>query len=449
MSIKLKMTLWYTALMLIIIAAVIGFMLYMSGSVARSEAKNRLESTVSENIGKVRYEREILTLDPDFDYYKGGVYLIIYGDDKELISGYLPPDITESPSFSDRHFQTVKAEDDSYFVYDVKLSTKKHGDIWIRGVISAENTGGVVGSVVKLAVITLPFLMILAVSGGWYISVKAFRPVKALTKAADDISGGSDLSKRISLNKGKDEIHRLAATLDGMFDRLEKSFISEKQFTSDASHELRTPTSVILAECDLAMSEAETVEDYREALAVINRQAEKMSRLISQMLSYTRLEQGTAKIEFESADLSELASVVCEEQSLVSVKGISLTSEIEPDITAEIDVSMITSLIQNLISNAYKYGKENGHIFVSLKKSDGCAVFSVKDDGIGISKDEIDLIWKRFYRSDKSRNGDDGSMGLGLAISKQISDLHGASLTAVSDLGKGSEFIFKLPLKKN
>ena len=227
-------------------------------------------------------------------------------------------------------------------------------------------------------------------------------------------------------------------------DRLERSFETERQFTSDASHELRTPVAVILAECDSLDHGQPTEEDYRQSVDVIRRQGQQMSRLIGQLLHITRLEQGTQKLQLETADLSQLVEVLCEEQAHLAPEGITLAVHTQPDLLVNGDVTRLSRLLTNLISNAYRYGKPNGHVWVDLRREGQWAVLSVRDDGSGIAPEDRERIFQRFYQVDAAR-GKDGS-GLGLFMVQQAARLHGGSVTVDSRIGEGSTFIVRLPL---
>lgn len=224
-------------------------------------------------------------------------------------------------------------------------------------------------------------------------------------------------------------------------DRLERSFEAERQFTSDASHELRTPVAVILAGLDHGQP---TEEDYRQSVDVIRRQGQQMSRLIGQLLHITRLEQGTQKLQLETADLSQLVEVLCEEQAHLAPGCTTLAVHTQPDLLVNGDVTRLSRLLTNLISNAYRYGKPNGHVWVDLRREDRWAVLSVRDDGIGIAPEDRERIFQRFYQVDAAR-GKDGS-GLGLFMVQQAARLHGGSVTVDSRIGEGSTFIVRLPL---
>ena len=224
-------------------------------------------------------------------------------------------------------------------------------------------------------------------------------------------------------------------------DRLERSFEAERQFTSDASHELRTPVEVILAGLDHGQP---TEEDYRQSVDVIRRQGQQMSRLIGQLLHITRLEQGTQKLQLETADLSQLVEVLCEEQAHLAPEGTTLAVHTQPDLLVNGDVTRLSRLLTNLISNAYRYGKPNGHVWVDLRREGQWAVLSVRDDGSGIAPEDRERIFQRFYQVDAAR-GKDGS-GLGLSMVQQAARLHGGSVTVDSRIGEGSTFIVRLPL---
>ena len=148
----------------------------------------------------------------------------------------------------------------------------------------------------------------------------------------------------------------------------------------------------------------------------------------------------------EETDLSELLEIVCDEQKELCQTGTAFSLNIEPNVVAMADSGLIARLFINLISNACQYGAENGTVAVSLKKDGANAVFSVTDDGMGIAEEDIPKIWERFYQVNKSRTNENGSMGLGLSMVKQIARLHRGRVWVTSTLGQGSTFTFTMPL---
>ena len=318
-------------------------------------------------------------------------------------------------------------------------------DIWIVGLLPEDSMANVTTSVVRLTCAGLAVIVFLAALGSCVIIGRSLRPLRRITESAREITDGSDLSRRIQLSPGRDEVHELADTFNDMMGRLERSFDAERQFTSDASHELRTPVTVILAECEMAEKMPEDTEAVQESVTEIHKQARKMSELIGKLLAYTRLEQGTRRIDREELDLSGLVEDVCEEQRTVAARNIRIECEASHDVLVNGDVALLISLVQNLVTNAVKYGKDGGHVWVKVYSEGSKACVSVRDDGIGIGEEDLVCIWNRFYQADRSRSDESRGIGLGLSLAQQIARLHGGRITASSRPGEGSEFIFSMP----
>ena len=449
MSIKLRVTLWYTLLLVIIMALVIGFMLIVSQSVVEGNAGSRLKTIVHDNIEEVEYDDGKLDVDDDdLIYFKDGVYSVLYDESFVQVGGNLPSAFTGEPAFAEGVVQTLTAGGQRWMIYDRQVTFKKHAPVWVRGILSLDAVSGVIGTMLTIAFIAFPLLILLAALGGYGITKRAFMPVRAINRTVESIQEGKDLSRRIALGKGNDEIHELANTYNRMLKRLEDSFEAEKQFASDVSHELRTPISVILAQCEYAVGANAMDEDGRDTLAVIQRQANRMSRLISYLLTMTRLQQGTEKAEFEDVDLSGLIQTLFDEQAVLKAGAIVLQSEIEPNIQARVDIVLMTRLFHNLVQNAFQYSRPNGTVRIALAKQNGFIVLSVSDDGIGISEEEQSKIWQRFYQVNPSRTAkESGSMGLGLAMVQQIASLHCGEVQVQSVYGDGATFTFQFPSK--
>lgn len=443
MSIKSRITLFFALIMLVIEALVLTFIMVINGNVVTNNPERRLVQVMEANLNRVTFTDQEFKLDK-VKYYTKGVYSALYDEEQNLIRGALPAEFTAENALQDHSLRRVQCGEQEFYVYDMHLDMFV-GGVWLRGVIDAEPTGGsFMTAIIAVAWSVLPVLLILSILGGYLIAGQALKPIKAVTEAANAISDGQDLKARIGATGGKDEVSQLAASFDNMFDRLEASFEAEQQFTSDASHELRTPTTVILAECSYAQKNAKTPEDYQASLDVIQRQAEKMSTLVKSLLEITRLDQGTQKVNLEYADLSDLVHVVCEEQAIVARKGIRLQTDIQPELYAEIDVFLISRMLQNLIDNAFKFGKENGYVRVTLHRAGAGARLTVEDNGIGISEEDRSRIFQRFYQAEGSRRSQ-GGLGLGLSMVRQIVLLHGGAITVDSTEGKGTTFTVILP----
>ncbi|MGE4354356.1 MAG: sensor histidine kinase [Oscillospiraceae bacterium] len=447
LSIRLRVTLWFTLLMTLLVAVVLAFLLSASGRMLRATSEKDLIFSV-ENIEEASLE----TNRPEEHvgenaFVRKGVYLSVYDTGGNFLYGVIPTGFDNSVSFSSGQMQTADNNGVSWTVYDIETTLPEYGEVWVRGVKPAGDSQDAIASMLHLARIALPFFVVVAALGGYFLTSRAFRPVKQITALAENIGDGKDLSKRIRLGEGKDEIYTLANTFDSMFDRLENSFDREKQFTSDASHELRTPTSVIISQCEYALENAQTLEEAKSSLDVILKHAQKMSSLISQLLVLARADKGQQKLNIEPVNLSELCALVAEEmQDMADEKTIIIHTALEPDLKINGDETMLMRMLINLVSNAITYGRTGGMVEITLQHEDGGLVGHVRDDGSGIAPADIDKIWERFYQADPSRASNSEGVGLGLSMVKWIAEAHGGRVSVRSELNKGSDFSFVLPV---
>lgn len=443
LSVKLKVTLWYTLAMVLVSSVVLIAMSSLSRDMMNRDIASRLIRTVNDN------SRFILTPDGQLRdrarYYEQGVHMALFDSDGNLVGGQIPFGMTGDFYFSDNKLRSMTYDGNEYFMYDKQIRLRNQGSMWLKGIISISDESYAVYSVTKNNFIMTIILILLAAGGGYFIISRAFVPVNKISRTAKEISESRDLSQRIKIGNGKDEICQLANTFDEMLDKIEQTFEREKQFTSDASHELRTPVAVILSECEYMLDCANNTEEFKESAESVKRQANKMSKLISELLMISRMDRNTLQLSFESVDISELLSFVCDEQEEIRDESVTLVRNIPQGITAAADRFLLARLFINLISNAYQYSSENGTVWVSLAEDGENVVFKVRDNGIGISEENIPKIWERFYQADPSRTSNDrGSMGLGLSMVKWIAECHGGEVSVESTLGEGSEFTFTM-----
>lgn len=374
--------------------------------------------------------------------YGKGTHYAVYDENGELLIGRIPFDF-EDLQFEEGRVRTVVSDSEKYLVYDKKTLINDDQTVWVKGVTNLSASLNAVNVTKTSDFLLIAFLIVIAAAGGYLIVKRALLPVQKMSVTAQEISESSNLSQRIALKGGKDEIYQLAHVLDAMLDRIESSFESEKQFTADASHELRTPVSVILSECEYALECAKTTEEFSESAEVIKRQAEKMSKLISELLMISRMDKSMLTLNFEKINLSRLLGAICEEQA--EIHDIPLKAEIAEDVFAMADEMLLARLFANLISNAFEYGADGEYVKVLLRQSNNTVNFSVEDKGIGIPSGETDKIWERFYQVNQSRNNENGNMGLGLSMVREIAHIHNGDVGVKSEPGKGSVFFFSMP----
>lgn len=439
LNIKTKLTLWYTFFMVVLVGGILGILVEFTDMTLLTNQKSQLVEVVEDVI-------EDIEEGDDFDNFDDGVYILLYNENGEYLSGSLPFNFPIEYPFKLGQVQEIKEKDRGFYIYDKKIVTEGGEKIWIRGVFSDIQINQLTQTIVTGAFLILPILVILSTVIGYFITKKAFLPVKKIQETAQNITESNELSLRIGLPKGRDEITKLANTIDEMLERLDKSFQKEKQFTSDASHELRTPVTVILAESEYILKHGEDMEEARESMEIINRQAEKISGLINQLLFFSRADRGDLKLKLEIVNIVKTIEELKNDNSIeAEKKNIAITYENNlKNYEYIVDKIMFIRAIQNIIQNAINYGKENGKIEIeSFEKSEYFAI-KVKDDGIGIAEENLQKIWDRFYQVDESRTTK--SMGLGLSMVKLIVEKHEGYVEVESELGKGT--VFTLYFKK-
>lgn len=445
LSIKLKLTLWFTGFMLVLSGTVLVFIWLISSISSTKDLRSSLMALVEQNMDEVTLADGRIEIEDDFIYYHNSLYCLIFTGEGEKMGGIIPYDGLDNEPFENAVMRKVVSSGQAYLIYDRQMS-RREGDIWLRGIV-LENAGALnLSSVIFAAFIALPLLIILAAVGGYLLAGSSLRPIQKMRATAEEIGASGDLSKRIELSASGDELSQLANTFNGMFDRLEKNFEAERHFTSDASHELRTPVTTILAQCEYAFENAKGEQELYETIGSIQRQGYRISRLIESLLAFTRMEQAAGTDMLEITDVSLLTETVCNDLRDKTAKNITLTADIEPGLKISANAPLFIRMLENLIQNACRYGRENGKINVSLRQTDERLTLCVADDGIGIALEEQQKIWNRFYRVDKSRSWNKSvGMGLGLSMVKQIVQLHGGRICLESELGKGSTFTVLLP----
>jgi heavy metal sensor kinase len=290
-------------------------------------------------------------------------------------------------------------------------------------------------------------LLLFASGVGFWLSRKALAPVDAITRTARNINAGNLNSRLEKLNTG-DELQRLSDTLNEMLARIESAFQRVSQFTADASHELRTPISLMRTEAEIALRKSRDEGEYQEALRHILFEAERTSTLIEKLLSLARADAGRELLDIRPMNLRETVQRVASDWSqVVTNHRLNFTQDItDTDLFIAGERTAVIRLANILLDNAVKYTPPGGSVEIKLHAQNGNAVFSVGDTGIGISDEDQPKIFERFYRADKARSREFGGAGLGLAIAHWIVEQHSGSIDVKSSLGKGSQFDICFPL---
>ena len=433
--------------MTLLTCAALAILFSLSNKEILASTQNTLKKQLHESLKDIEWEDGSFDLDSDFYNLDGGVYLSLYTENGDFLFGRIPYGFSLHPDFSDGQIQTLPDAEKQWYIYDLSYRLDGYGLVFVRGISSVTDAESSFRITLRFAVIVLPLLVVLTAVIGYLFTRRTLRPVRRITETVRQIQGDQDLSRRVELGKGKDEIYQLADTFDQLLTKIESAFQREQQFTSDVSHELRTPVTVILAQCDAILSDASLPAEQRVSIGLIQKKAQNMAQMISQLLLLSRADQGRQQLQPELLNLSELTEMVCEEQAMLSeAKKIAITTQIEPDLFVKVDETFYIRMLVNLISNAIYYGKAGGHVLVSCYEQSGFFVGQVEDDGIGIAAEDLPHIWERFYRVDSSRSAS-GHSGLGLSMVKWIVEAHGGTISVKSSPGEGSIFTFLLPMK--
>ncbi len=294
-----------------------------------------------------------------------------------------------------------------------------------------------------------PFAIFWLCLGCWLLAERTIAPIIEVTEAAQGITA-DNLTRRLPFGNHQDELSQMVACLNQMLDRLEKSFRRIRQFSGDASHELRTPLTILRGETEVTLRWAKTTDEFRDMLRSNMEEIDRMERIIESLLTLAKSEVGELTLEMKQLSLSDMVQeLYLQSQLLCETKQIevSMGLKVEEEVRIRGDELRLRQMFLNLISNAIKYTPEGGELKIVLAQEDDFAVVDIVDTGIGMHAEHLSHIFDRFYRVDKARNRMDGGTGLGLAIVKWIAEAHGGSISVTSEVGKGSSFSVRLPLK--
>lgn len=288
---------------------------------------------------------------------------------------------------------------------------------------------------------------LLGLLGGWWLAGRAIRPITAISRTASHIAEGN-LTERIDTSGNDSELDQLARVLNQTFERLHDSFERQKQFTADASHELRTPVTILLAETQRILKRDRTPAEYQEALRTCHDTADRMRHLIEALLLLTRQQAIADASAREGCDLSDILRDTCGNLApLAAGRGIRLELRLQPA-PCRADPAALSILAANLVDNAIQHhrtGATDACINITAGYDEGQVFFSVNDNGPGIPPEDEPHIFERFYRVDKARTGNSSHTGLGLSIARTIARNHCGDITVASRPGEGSTFTVTLP----
>jgi heavy metal sensor kinase len=458
LSIGVRLTLWYLAIFAlaqVIFGAGMWFILRHN---LYDIVDDGLESQVDDLKSFLGAQKKDATLakiseevEETYAIEHSGNYLQIYAENGELIyqSSFLqshqlalaPPENIDRPIFRRRWF-----EHRPFRFMLLKLNVNGHTYAVEMGA-PADDAVETLSLFRSYLLMFAPLLLLVAAGGGYWLSRRALSPVDALVRTARDI-GGTNLNSRLQKLETGDELQRLSDTLNEMLGRIETAFLRITEFTADASHELRTPVSLIRTEAELALRRSRGEAEYKEALRHILLESERTTALIEQLLSVARADSGRETLHMQPVDLRQtLRSVVDGWQQVATLRSLQFSASIATNDSVVMgDEAALRRVADILLDNAFKYTPSPGSVKLTLEQKGESAIIAVQDSGLGIAEEDQPKIFERFYRVDKARSREQGGAGLGLAIAQWIVSQHHGSIVVESRPGQGATFRVELPM---
>jgi heavy metal sensor kinase len=306
---------------------------------------------------------------------------------------------------------------------------------------------GVASAFRWVLLLSLPVILLVATVCGWWLGRRTLTPVARIADDARAISERS-LATRLAVPDSQDELQRLSETLNAMLDRIERSFTRNRQFTADASHELRAPMTLIHTAAQFALRKERSRDDLVDSLQKILAESTRMAALIDDLLTLARGDAGHDGPERAVVDTAPLLrDVVHQAASMAASRDVRVDVRLQArTLPVRAHEAHLRRVLVILVDNAVKYTPAGGLVTVSGMAGGATVVLSVSDTGIGIAPDDLPHVFERFWRADKVRSRQAGGTGLGLAIAKQIAEQHGAELSVESDAGHGATFTLRLPM---
>jgi two-component system OmpR family sensor kinase len=291
----------------------------------------------------------------------------------------------------------------------------------------------------------LPLGLLLAGGGGWLLARRAMKPVDRMSQAARRISG-EHLAERLQETGTGDELDRLAKTLNEMLGRLDEAFRQIRQFSADASHELQTPLTILKGEMEVALRSQRSPEEYQRVLKSGLEEIDRISHLVEGLLLLARADAGVLRMDTRPVALKVLLEEVYAQMKVVADDhSVSLQLNSMEPVSIQGDREHLRRLLLNLVDNAIKYTPAGGSVALSIQGDGEWACLKISDTGTGLSKEEQERIFSRFYRATESRSQSNGGAGLGLCIAQSIAEAHGGRIQVDSKPGQGSTFTVFLP----
>jgi heavy metal sensor kinase len=455
--IRVRLTLWYVLLMFLVLV-IVGSALYftLQASLLR-EVDASLRNTSSQVIANMDTEDNTLSVQNSEESTNILTELAVQGyairllDSQGIMTQEAGPSeaVFRNVGFYERGFRTLDVSGEAWRVFSLEVRVPGSDTAIIMQVAqSLAKVTSTLSKVLFMELISIPLVLLLALAIGIFMSARALRPIEKITQLAESTEA-VDLSRRLALDLPDDEIGRLANTLNSMLDRLEEAFSGQKRFVSEAAHELRTPLTIMKGTTEVALGRERSQEEYKEVLEELKIEIDHLSFLAEDLLALSQADSERSVLTMQEIDLFEvMQSAIDMIVPLAREKKIALDLEASGPVLMRGDANKLTRMFLNMLDNAVKYSPRQSRVTVSLRANEKEIAAEISDKGPGINREDIDLIFDRFHRSEYARDQHPGGSGLGLPIARWIARAHGGDIAVESDSGKGTSFLIRFPVNR-
>jgi len=362
---------------------------------------------------------------------------------KESFAGALRPLASESQAF-----RFVRVADRRYRSY-VRHFTMEGGSATLIVLQSLHRQSEFLETLIGVFAFVIPLAILLSGIGGYFLAKRSLSSVVAMSTQASRI-GSENLHERLQVKNPADELGQLAASFNDLLDRLAHSFERQRRFVADASHELRTPVSILCGETEVTLSQEKRGEaEYRESLKILGEEAKRLKRIVEDLFTLARADAGQHPLTLSDFYLDELVAECSKNvRTLAAAKEIKVSCESSGELAMRGDETLLRRMMLNLLDNAIKYTPRGGIVSLRSAEENGWYRVTLEDSGQGIPAEVQSRIFERFFRVDKARSRSDrdgGGAGLGLAIASWIAGAHGGKLELTRSTPEGSLFTIVLP----
>lgn len=456
LSIKKKLLI-YSFLIQIIILAIFSFSLYKALEISTLDKLQATLKVIILDITDDLLEKEQITnttLDEEKEYKFEPLFIRILDShryEKLIQTSNFPNDIEKNDQYLNNLKQNtvIFEEQNNYLLSRIKINFHNEKIVIIEVATTKEILTSTLENILYILSFILPIVLIFSILGGNFLIYKSFLPIENILLELKQINA-RDLSARLKSNKNKDEINQLVEEVNNLLKRLELSFEKISQFSSDASHELKTPLTIIRGEIEIALRKERSIDEYKGVLNTSLDEIIIIEKTINDLLFLAKNEKDILIDNQEDIYFDEII-----DESINEVKSFAKLNQIEINFILEDTIeykgysNLLKIALKNVLKNAIQFSHKNSQIIVKSYKKENFFEISVQDFGIGIAENEQNKIFEKFYRTDKSRNKNSGGTGLGMSILKKIIDIHKGKINIHSKEDKGTTITISFPIKNN